>query len=579
MLAIFAALTGTSLFVIHQAVRSEVARQISEATESSVGDFVRIQRQESAELERSAGLLAEIPPLKSLMTAPDTATIQDGAREFRELSDSDLFILARPNGEVVAVLANGSGIDNATAAKLLRQSLERSKDSGLWQAGRDIYLVVSRPIISGLGPESNTLGYLTIGKRIDDSFATQLGSFAGSEVLLTAGDVAVASTQQFSAAELDKIYNDTSENRDVWLGKRHYAIASINVPASSAIPIRCYLLLSLTPWDALLGRLNLMMLVLGGIAVFGAIILVLLISRAITGPLDSLVGAVRALADGDYRYALQPRGSAEMAEMGTAFNSMRLQLLELQRQQLEAERLAALGRAAGSISHDLRHQLAAVVANAEFLYNVDELNFDREEIYSEVRRGASQMTELIDSLVEISRDKPSLAPVPSELSQVVTKAAESVHASPNFRDISIEIREHGATTGVFDPRKLERVLFNLLLNACEANSNGNARVLVDVAATDEYLECRVADNGGGVPEAIRASLFEPFVSAGKANGTGLGLAIAKKIVEEHGGEIVLEKTSPDGSVFLVRLPRRTTTMSDDALQAGIGVVAPAERSS
>ncbi len=241
-------------------------------------------------------------------------------------------------------------------------------------------------------------------------------------------------------------------------------------------PIRCYLLLPLAAWDTLLHRLNQMILVLGAIAVFGAVVLVLLISRAITGPLESLVAAVRALADGNYRYALQPRGSAELAELGSAFNSMRGQLLESQRKQLEAERLAALGRAAGSISHDLRHQLAAVVANAEFLYNVDELNFDREEIYSEVRRGASQMTELIDSLVEISREKPSVMPVPSDLGKVVRKAAESVHASPDFRDISIEIHEHGTAGGVFDPRKLERVFFNLLLNACEASSNGNCRV-------------------------------------------------------------------------------------------------------
>lgn len=580
MVAIFAALTGTSLFVIRQAVRSEVARQISEATESSVGDFVRIQRQESAELERSAALLAEIPPLKSLMTAPDAATIQDGAREFRELSDSDLFVLGRPNGEVVAVLVNGPAITNTAAANLLRGSLERNKDSGLFQAGQDIYLVVSRPIIAGAGSESNILGYLAIGKRIDDSFAKQLGSFAGSEVLLTAGNVAVASSQPFGAGDLEKIYNDPSINREVWLAGHHYAVASIAVPAASEIPIRCYLLVSLTPWDALLSRLNVMMLALGAIAVFGAVVLVLLISRAITGPMDSLVGAVRALADGDYRYALQPRGSREMAEMGTAFNSMRQQLLELQRKQLEAERLAALGRAAGSISHDLRHQLAAVVANAEFLYNVDELNFDREEIYSEVRRGASQMTELIDSLVEISREKPSLAPVPAELSKVVTKAAESVHASPNFRDISIDILEHGPTTGVFDPRKLERVFFNLLLNACEASANGNAQVTVNIAASEGHLECRVSDNGGGVPEDIRASLFEPFVSAGKANGTGLGLAIAKKIVEEHGGEIALEKTSREGSVFLVRLPRRSTTLSEQQLQREIGVAAPAsERAS
>ncbi len=563
MMAIFAALTSTSLFVVRQAVRSEVARQISEATESSVGDFVRIQHQQSAELERSAALLSELPPLKMLMHA-DSPTIQDASGEYRELSDTDLLLLARMNGEVVAVHVNGPSISIASATKLLREALQRNNESVLWREGNDIYLVVTRPIVAGTGPESNGLGYLAIGKRIDDSVAKQLGSFAGTEVLLAAANVAVASTQPFDGAELDKIYNDKSDARDVWLGSRHYAVASINLPASSEMPIRCYLLLPLTAWDTFLNRLNQMILVLGAIAVFGAIVLVLLISRAITGPLESLVAAVRALADGNYQYELQPRGSAELAELGSAFNSMRAQLLESQRKQLEAERLAALGRAAGSISHDLRHQLAAVVANAEFLYNVDELNFDREEIYSEVRRGASQMTELIDSLVEISREKPSVVPVPSDLGKVVQKAAESVHASPDFRDISIEIHELGPASGIFDPRKLERVFFNLLLNACEASSNGNCQVAVEIAGSGEQLECRVADNGSGVPESIRPSLFEPFVSAGKANGTGLGLAIAKKIVEDHGGEISLEKTSPQGSVFLVRLPRHAAALNNEA---------------
>ena len=563
MVAIFAALTGTSLFVVRQAVRSEVARQISEGTESSVGDFVRIQRQQGAELERSAALLCELPPLKSMMTAADSATIQDASEDFFGLSATDLFLLARPNGDVVAIHVNGSRFSLTAAGKLLQESLRRNNGTGLWREGDDIYLVVTQPIISGAGPESNLLGYLAIGKRVDDSVAKQLGSFAGSEVLLTAGNAVVASTQPFNSGELQTIYNDKSENRDVWLGNRHYAVASIDLPANSELPIRCYLLLPLAAWDAFLARLNQMILVLGAIAVLGAIILVLLISSAITGPLESLVAAVRALAHGNYQYALQPGGSAELAELGSAFDNMRQQLLESQRKQLEAERLAALGRAAGSISHDLRHQLAAVVANAEFLYNVDELNFDREEIYSEVRRGASQMTELIDSLVEVSREKPMVVPVPADLSQVVRKAAESVQASPDFRGINIAIHQRGSAGGVFDPRKLERVFFNLLLNACEACNNGDARVTVEIAGSEDRLECRVGDNGTGVPESIRASLFEPFVSEGKTNGTGLGLAIAKKIVEDHGGEISLEKTSKEGSVFLIRLPRKAPTSSDN----------------
>jgi nitrogen-specific signal transduction histidine kinase len=65
----------------------------------------------------------------------------------------------------------------------------------------------------------------------------------------------------------------------------------------------------------------------------------------------------------------------------------------------------------------------------------------------------------------------------------------------------------------------------------------------------------VADNGTGVPPAIAATLFDPFVSLGKPNGTGLGLAIVNKIVQDHGGSVTLEKTSESGTIFLVKLPR------------------------
>lgn len=552
--AIFAALTATILFVVRQSVRSELRRQIAAATESSASDFVRLQQQQGAELERSATLLAELPILKSLMTAPDNVTIQDASTEFRDLSDTDLLLLARSDGEVVAVHVGGGDMTRASAAKLLQASLQRRAEAGLWQEGKEIYQSVAHPIISGVGAESNTLGYLVLGKRIDDSVAKELGSFAGSEVLLTAGDSVIAATQQFDPAQLQTIFNHTGEAGDIRLGDRHYAVALVNLTANSPTPIHCYLLLPLTTWDAFLGRLNQMVLALGAIAVFGAVVLVLLISRAITGPLESLVAAVRALAEGNYQYSLQPGGSTEVAELGTAFNSMRRQLMESQRKQLEAERLAALGRAAGSISHDLRHQLAAVVANAEFLYNVDELKFDREEIYLEVRRGAAQMTELIDSLVEISRDKPNLAPFAADLGKVVRKAADSVLASPELRNCKIEIREHCATSGVFDARKLERAFFNLLLNACEARGDHQGRVTVDIASSEQCFECRVQDNGGGVPASIHSTLFEPFVSAGKHNGTGLGLAIARKTIEDHGGEILLETASAQGSTFLVRLP-------------------------
>jgi len=70
----------------------------------------------------------------------------------------------------------------------------------------------------------------------------------------------------------------------------------------------------------------------------------------------------------------------------------------------------------------------------------------------------------------------------------------------------------------------------------------------------EGLQIRVADNGRGIPESIRDRLFEPFVSLGKENGTGLGLTVVQKIIEDHGGNVAVEKTSEAGTVFLITLP-------------------------
>ena len=109
--------------------------------------------------------------------------------------------------------------------------------------------------------------------------------------------------------------------------------------------------------------------------------------------------------------------------------------------------------------------------------------------------------------------------------------------------------------GVFDPKKLERAFFNLVLNACEAAAQIKGKVEIEAVSTGKTFEVRITDNGCGIPSSIRSSLFDPFVSSGKPNGTGLGLAIVNKTVHDHGGSVTVERTSEAGTVFLVTLPR------------------------
>ena len=95
-----------------------------------------------------------------------------------------------------------------------------------------------------------------------------------------------------------------------------------------------------------------------------------------------------------------------------------------------------------------------------------------------------------------------------------------------------------------------------MLNACEATPDSDGRVTIDIQNRKDTFEIRVIDQGCGVPPAIRATVFDPFVSSGKPNGTGLGLAIVSKIVQDHGGSVSLERSTESGTVMLVQLPRQ-----------------------
>lgn len=95
----------------------------------------------------------------------------------------------------------------------------------------------------------------------------------------------------------------------------------------------------------------------------------------------------------------------------------------------------------------------------------------------------------------------------------------------------------GVAVGWFDSNRLEQVIANLVLNACEAVSPDSGQIVITTTGNQAYLQVSVWDNGPGIPPKIQNSVFQPFVSYGKTGGNGLGLAIAKKFVEDHGGDI------------------------------------------
>src|SRR5579863_6672874 len=560
-LLIICALTGAILLIIRQTVRTQIAGQVKYSTEASIQEFSRVTQQLQQQLSRTAALLAEIPTLKALMTTNDVPTIQDGSKPFWRLAGSDLFLLADPVGRVMALDVTENGFQRDAAESNLRNSLQNEQDSALWYSNGHLYWVFLHPILAGAGSNTKVLGLAVVGYEINSRIAEQLGFVAESQILLLGEHRIIAST--FSPTQVDFIQRridfgevlpgDTPAEVDV--GEDTYEVVRVTLQGYPPSPVECYAFISLTRPMAFIRQLNRTIVVVGLTAILLASILLHFVSGTITHPLENLVAGVRALAAGDYTYSITPRGSTEVVELAEAFSKMRGELLAFQKKQIETERVAAVGRAANSISHDLRHHLAALVANAEFLYEAEKLRLDRDEVYREIQTASEQMTELLDSLRDLAREQRNISPVNASMDQCVRRAIETARARPELRDRNISVRATGEMSGVFDPKKMERALLNLAVNACEAVPNHQGRIAFDIVSTPDNFEIRVSDNGPGIPAAIRNKLFDPFVSAGKPNGTGLGLAIVSKIVADHGGAVSVESTSASGTTFLVKLPR------------------------
>lgn len=575
MVLITAGLTAMSLLVVRHSVQRHVREGIVQDLRNSVTTFQNFQHDREIMLAHSAELVADLPITRAIMTAHDPATIQDASKDVWQLTGSDLLVLANRNGTVVALHTKSAGFTRDAAQKYFERSLNEENSSHWWFGAHHLYQTFVQPVYFGAKTEGPMLGFLIIGYEIDDRLAREVSKVSASQVAFSYGDEIVSTTLTRVQAQdpgVRALAAGSTQNAplDVEVGKENFVATSLDLSGQQDTPVRLTVLGSYDQAARFLGNLNRLLLLLGLTAVLVGSGLVFLISHTFTRPLANLVEGVRALEHGDFHHPLDARGSDEVAELTSAFDRMRASLLKTQQALLESEQLATIGRMASSISHDLRHALAAVVANSEFLLDGRLTAAQREELYQEVRSGVNQMTDLIDSLLEFARTRESMNASYANVVETVQRAMQAVRLHPRHQGTLIEVRSNGQTSAWFDPRKLERALYNLLLNACEAAPSNEGRVEVTVERIGPSLSISVADNGPGIAEPIREKLFHPFVSFGKENGTGLGLTVVQKIVQDHGGQVTLERTPDAQTVFRITIPAGTPQGSLDRADDELG---------
>lgn len=216
--------------------------------------------------------------------------------------------------------------------------------------------------------------------------------------------------------------------------------------------------------------------------------------------------------------------------------------------------LPSLRTLVARMSHDLRAPLAAILANAEIMAHAYLSAPERFELYEEVRLSVDRMNELVSDLLECSREGDVLRQATGNIVETIDRAVRMIGIRPAFRRVTITHRHEGSAVGWYNSRLLERALSNLILNACEAVPPETGKVEITTWGGPTCLRIQIWDNGPGIPAEMQASVFQPFFTHGKSEGTGLGLAIAKRIVEDHGGELFLDAGEKTGTSFKISIP-------------------------
>jgi len=257
-------------------------------------------------------------------------------------------------------------------------------------------------------------------------------------------------------------------------------------------------------------------------------------------------------------------------EIGIAENRLSSFQHDLQNTLRQKQRLADLGLAVSKINHDLRNILASAQLFSDRLSALPDPTVQRfaPKLLRTIDRAVDYTKSVIDygKALESPPQKRSLF-----LHNVVEDVAELLglesHSNLNW-DNSVDTD----LTAIADPEQLFRVLMNLCRNAQQAMTDGDIgeramSLTVKAAKHNEMLEIRVEDNGPGIPEHVREKIFNAFQGSTKAGGTGLGLSIAFELVKAHGGNLEVESTGSQGTVFLVTIPDSQPPVSNGSLSA------------
>jgi signal transduction histidine kinase len=546
---------------------------------------VRVTRAAEAELQRSvaeagtlveqhratvfdtftvmARLIADLPKLKAAVGTNDPPTVEPIARDYQRQLGSQLFLVANPQGGVLAAL----GADPSQAAALMVHPEPFIPFRG------GIMQVVTVPIAVGVArPE--LLGSLTVGFLLDNTLAEQFKQITGSEIAFAMDGQVLASTLPAEwNAQLAALLGSKENTARVQLGGNEYLalVRPLGLRAGSRVPM-AIVLRSRTEQLQFLEGIHAGLAVTALLVVLLATVLSYGVARTITRPLAAITDTMREVArtgDLTHKIALPHAGhwgDEDARLLASTFNTLTESVARFQREAGERERLSSLGRLSTVIAHEIRNPLMIIKAAVRTLRRTGTGVEERQEAITDIDEEVVRLNRIVNEVLDFAR--PIVFEfAPADLNAVCADAAAGIVVDSHEPAVALRL-DPALPPLVTDAERLRLVLVNLLTNARQAvlaksqasaghvpwPPGGQAPIILETRRTPAGgAMLTIADRGVGIDPADLPRVFEPYFTTRRA-GTGLGLAISRHIVEGLGGTVVMTSTPGEGSRIEVTLP-------------------------
>ncbi|MEW6738727.1 MAG: ATP-binding protein [Nitrospirota bacterium] len=443
-------------------------------------------------------------------------------------------------GRVIAAAENHERYGyNRSNDMLIKNAFHRKISTGIELSEGGFVIRASAPVYYN---ENQIIGTITAGISLDSRLLSKIKELSNTDIVL------MDNNKRIISSTLEPDNQMYSEDRLLL----EFPLSDVSSSAIGRVVI-----VQKNKLPQIIARVQITLFILLLVIAAISIFILSITLRRLTQPIIKLKEGAELIGNGAFEHRIDVASQDEVGELSESFNRMAQNLKKLHSMEeslRQSERLAAVGKFAAGIAHEINNPIGNIMGIAKLTQRSisdDLIRADLETIIKDANRCARIVKDLLTYSRQSLPKKEKTA-----LNSIVEDAVNSLRNKLDSKNIEIKKEFYNNLPDVFiDPLQINQVLTNVLLNAVQSIETSGIVTVKTTQDENSMVEISISDTGCGIDEDIQDKIFYPFFTTkAVGEGTGLGLAISYGIIQNHGGEILVESKKGYGSVFRIRLP-------------------------